>query len=194
MNAVTCQGSLGRGGAVDILSGVSGESLKVLVWLSAIATGLLLCFWRPSRVDLAALGSVLVFAVVNIAAGIYVLSHLGDSRWGSGAEERLDAPSLAGTPAIGQFLGPLDALLNGVVDGVNDFTDFRASLPVALEFLAAAGWALAVAVPLGLVALVVSYRDAQRRKADFARFSLQVQELSTELDEIKRHLGYPIRG
>ncbi|MDP9983826.1 hypothetical protein J2W14_003249 [Pseudarthrobacter oxydans] len=179
---------------MDILSGVSGDSLKVLVWLSAIATGLLLCFWRPSRVDLAALGSVLVFTVVNIAAGVYVLSHLGDSRWGGGAEERLDAPSLADTPVVGQFLGPLDVLLDGVVEGVNEFTDFRASLPVAVEFLAAAGWALAVAVPLGLLALVVSYRDAQRRKAESARFNLQVEQLSTELDEIKRHLGYPNRG
>ena len=112
----------------------------------------------------------------------------------AGAEERLDAPSLADTPVVGQFLGSLDALLVGVVDGVNEFTDFRASLPVAVDFLAAAGWALAVAVPLGLVALVVSYRDAQRRKAEFARFSLQVEELSTELDEIKRHVGYPNRG
>jgi len=179
---------------VDILSGVSGEWLKALTWLSAIAAGLLLGFWRPRRVHWAALGAVLVFAVANIAAGIYVLSHLGDSRWGGGAEERLDAPSLADTPVVGQFLGSLDTLLSGVVDGVNEFTDFRASLPVAVEFLAAAGWALPMAVPLGLVALVVSYRDAQRRKAEFARFSLQVEELSAELDGIKRHLGYPNRG
>ena len=179
---------------MDILSSVSGEWLKALTWLSALATGLLLCFWRPRRVHWAALGSVLAFAVANIAAGIYVLSHLGDSRWGGGAEERLDAPSLADTPVVGQFLGSLDALLDGVVDGVNEFNDFRASLPVAVDFLASAGWALAVAVPLGLVALVVGYRDAQRRGAEFARFRLQVERLSTELDEIKRHVGYSSRG
>lgn len=179
---------------MDILSGVSGEWLKALTWLPAIAAGLLLGFWRPRRVHWAALGSVLVFAVGNTAAGIYVLSHLGDSRWGGGAEERLEAPSLAGTPVVGQFLEPLEALLGGVVDGVNEFTDFRASLPVAVEYLAAAGWALAAAVPLGLAAIVVGYRDAQRRKADFARVSLRVEELSAELDGIKRHLGYPTRA
>ena len=179
---------------MDILSGVSAEWLKALTWLSAVAAGLLLCFWRPRRLHWAALGSVLVFAVANIAAGLYVLSHLLDSRWGGGAEERLAAPSLADTPVVGQFLGSLDTVLEGVVDGVNDFTDFRASLPVAMEYLAAAGWGLAVAVPLGLLALVVSYRDATRRKAAFARYSLQVDELSAELDEIKRHLGYPNRG
>jgi hypothetical protein len=91
-------------------------------------------------------------------------------------------------------LGDLDPVLNGVVDGVNEFIDFRAALPVAMEYLAAAGWALVVAVPLGLLALIASYREAQRRKADFARYSLRVEELSAELQEIKRHLGYPSAG
>lgn len=184
-----------RGGVVDILSGVSVEWLRALTWLSAIAGGLLLGFWRPRRLDAAALGSVLVFAVANIGAGIYVLSHLGDSRWGGGAEDRLGAaPKLADTPVVGQFLGSLDAAMSGVVDGVNEFIDFRASLPVAVEFLAAAGWALLVAVPLGILALMMSYREAQRRKAAFARYSRRVEELSAELDDIKRHLGYPTSG
>jgi hypothetical protein len=84
--------------------------------------------------------------------------------------------------------------MSGVVDGVNEFIDFRASLPVAVEFLAAAGWALLVAVPLGILALMMSYREAQRRKAAFARYSRRVEELSAELDDIKRHLGYPTSG
>jgi hypothetical protein len=179
---------------VDILSDVSSEWLRALTWLSAIAAGLLLCFWRPRRLSWAALGSVLVFAVANIGAGIYVLSHLGDSRWSSGAGDRLGAPSLGDTPVIGGFLGSLDSVLHGVVDGVNQFIDFRAALPVALEYLTAAGWALMVAVPLGLLALIASYREAQRRKAEFARYSLRVEELSAELQEIKRHLGYPSAG
>ena len=186
---------LGKGGVVDILSDVNSEWLRALTWLSAIAAGLLLCFWRPRRPDLGALGAVLVLAVANIGAGIYVLSHLGDSRWGGGAEDRLGAPpKMADTPVVGQFLGDLDAALGGVVDGVNEFIDFRASLPVAVEFLAAAGWALLVAVPLGILALIVSFRDAQRRKKEFARYSSRVEELSAELDEIKRHLGYPTAG
>jgi hypothetical protein len=177
---------------VDILSDVSSEWLRALTWLLAVAAGLLLCFWRPRRLSWAALGSVFVFAVANIGVGIYVLSHLGDSRWGGGAEDRLGAaPKLADTPVVGRFLGDLDAVLNGVVDGVNQFIDFRAALPVALEYLAAAGWALVAALPLGLLALIASYREAQRRKADFARYSLRVEELSAELQEIKRHLGYP---
>lgn len=185
---------LGKVGVVDILSGVSSEWLEALTWLSAIAAGLLLCFWRPRELHWAALGSALVYAVANIGAGIYVLSHLGDSRWGGGAADRLSAPSLADTPVVGQFLGSLDTVLSGVVDGVNEFIDFRAALPVALDYLSAAGWALVVALPLGILTLVVSCREAQRRKAALARYSLRVEELSDELDAIKRHLGYPQAG
>ena len=179
---------------MDILSDVSSEWLRALTWLSAIAAGLLLCFWRPRRLSWAALGSVLVFAVVNIGAGVYVLSHLGDSRWGGRAEDRLGVPSLGDTPVIGRFMGSLDPLLHGVVDNVNDFIDFRTALPVALEYLTAAGWALVAAAPLGILVLIASYREAQRRKADLARYSLRVEELSAELQELKRHLGYPSPG
>lgn len=179
---------------MDVLSGVSVDWLRALTWLSAIASGILLCFWWPRRAHLAALGSVVVLAVANLGAGIYVLSHLGDPRWSGGAEERLGDPSLSDTPVVGRFLESLDTLMSGVVDGVNEFIDFRAALPVALEFFAAAGLALFVSLPLAVLALIVSYREAQRRKAEFVRYKLQVEELRGELDEIKRHLGYANRS
>ena len=59
-------------------------------------------------------------------------------------------PSFSGTPVIGQFLGPLDSALNGVVGGVNEFLAFKQALPVALDFFASSGWALLVSFPLHL--------------------------------------------
>jgi hypothetical protein len=97
----------GRAVAVDILSGVSGDWLRSLTWISALVSGVLLWLWRPRRPHLAALGSANVFGVANIGAGIYVLSHLGDDRWGGGAEDRPGAPSLSDTPVVGQFWDPL---------------------------------------------------------------------------------------
>jgi hypothetical protein len=47
---------------------------------------------------------------------------------------------------------------------------------------------------LAVLALIVSYREAKRRKAEFVRYKLQVEELRGELDEIKRHLGYANRS
>lgn len=174
---------------VDILSGVNGEWLKNLTWIAAIVAGLLLALWRYLRPDLAALGAVLVFAAANIAAGVYVLFHLGDGRWGGDARERLVAPTLGGTPMIGQFLKPVDGLLSGLADGVNEFNDVQAALPVAAGFLASAGWAFAIAAPLCIVSLVVSFFVAQHRKAEFLRVTRQVQDLCAEVAELKRLVG-----
>jgi hypothetical protein len=139
------------------------------------------------------LGSVIVFMVASTGAGIYVLNHLGDSRWDSRAEERMNAPSLAETPVVGPYLKPLDALMSGVADRVNEFADFRAALPVAVDFFVAAGWALVISLPLALVSLMVSYAEAKRRQAEFVRHKLQLEEVTRELENIKRHLGYSDR-
>jgi len=79
-------------------------------------------------------------------------------------------------------------LMSGVVDGINQFKDFNAALPVALDFFTAAGWAAAVSLPLTVVALIVSYYESRRRKAEFVRYKLEVEELRSELDEVKQHL------
>ncbi|WP_417219565.1 hypothetical protein [Arthrobacter sp.] len=90
---------------------------------------------------------------------------------------------------MGQFLGGLDSALTGVVGGVNDFLAFKQTLPVALDFLAAAGWALLVAFPLALVAVGTSYRSARRRRADFKRYQSELELLRAELDEVKRQIA-----
>jgi hypothetical protein len=178
---------------VDVMSGVSLDWITALTWLTAIVTGLPLAFLRPRRLHVAALGSVIAFAVTSAGAGIYVLNHVGDPRWGSEAEDRISAPQLTEAPVIGSYMGPLDDAIRGVADSVNQFVEFQSALPVAMEFFVAAGWALALALPLGLAALIVSYAEAQRRKAEFLKYKLQVDELKGELEDIKRHVGYPAR-
>ena len=178
---------------MDILTGASLDWIKALTWLSAIATGLLLTFWRPRKLLLAALGSVIVYAITSAGAGIYVLNHVGDSRWSGKAEDRLGAPPLTETPVVGRYLGSLEDLVRGVAESVNQLMDFQAALPVALEFFAATGWAFAVSVPLALAALITGHVESKRRKAEFVQYKAQVDDLTVELEEIRRHLGYPAR-
>jgi hypothetical protein len=174
---------------VDLLSGISEEGLRTLPWAVALVFGLTMTVWRPHRFHWAALGSALLFVAVNVGAGIYVLYHYGDARWGGGGEPPLSAPSLSDAPVVGQFMGPLESFLSGVVGGVNDFLAFKRSLPVALEFFAAAGWALLIAVPLAMFAIAMSYAEARRRRAEFARYQLTVDRLKDEIEDIKRQLG-----
>jgi hypothetical protein len=177
---------------VDFLSGFNGEALTNLAWGTAIVAVVLLGVWRYPRFDLAALGAVFVFAVANTAAAVYVLFHLGETRWGGDAHEPLVAPSLAGIPMVGQFLEPVDGLLSGLADGVNEFNNVQAALPVAGGFLASAGWAFALAIPLCVVAMVVSFIAARRRRRAFERMTQQVQDLSAEVAELKRLVGEPV--
>lgn len=176
-------------GEVDILGGVNREWLAALTWLAALAAGAGVLVWRRRRADLAALAAVVVFMAANIGAGIYVLNHLADGRWGGDAQAKLAPPSLSGTPVVGQFLQPVEGAMAGMAGSLNDFIDFQAALPVALGFFAAAGWALAVSVPVALAAAAVQARRARRRKAEAAKWQDEVEKLRRELDAVKRHVG-----
>jgi hypothetical protein len=162
----------------------------MLTWLAALAAGALVLVWRRRRADLAVLTAVVVFMAANAGAGIYVLNHLADGRWGGDAQAKLVPPSLSGAPVVGQFLEPLDDAMAGMAGGVNDFIDFRAALPVALDFFAAAGWALAFSVPVALAAAAVQAGRARRRNAELAAWRTEVEQLRVELDAVKRHVGY----
>ncbi|GGH98296.1 hypothetical protein ACFFGR_00900 [Arthrobacter liuii] len=175
---------------MDILAGMNREWLAALTWMAALVAGAGSMVWRRRRADLAALAAVVVFMAANTGAGIYVLNHLADGRWGGDGQPKLAPPALSGTPVVGQFLEPLDGAMAGMAGGVNDFIDFRAALPVALDFFAAAGWATAISVPVALAAAAVQAGKARRRRAEAAAWQGEVEKLRAELDAVKRHVGY----
>lgn len=173
---------------MDLLGGMGLEELRISSWVAVTVFALVAGVWRPRRLHWTALGSVLLFAALNAGAGIYVLNHFGDSRWSAGGDAPLSAPSFSGTPVVGQYLEPLDAALNGVVGGVNEFLAFKQALPVALDFLAASGWALLLSFPLAILAASISYAEARRRRADFEKYRTTVDLLKDELEQVKRQL------
>ena len=172
---------------MDLLGGMSRDQLVIFSWVAATVFALAVGVWRPRRLHWTVLGAVLLFAALNAGAGIYVLNHVGDPRWSP--VEPLSAPSLSGTPMVGQFLGPLDSALNAVFDGMNAFLAFKQALPVALGFLGTSGWALLVSFPLGILATVVSYFMERRRKADFDKYRATVDQLKLELEQVKRQIS-----
>ena len=174
---------------MDLLAGISRDQLHIFAWIVPAAFALAAGLWRPRQFHWAALGAVLLFAALNAGAGVYVLNHFADSRWASGSEPPLNAPSFSGTPLIGQYLKPLDSALNNLVGGVNEFLAFKQALPTAMDFLAASGWALLLAFPIAVLAAIINFAAAKRRSADFARYSATVEELKEELDQIKRQIS-----
>ncbi|UKA55467.1 hypothetical protein LFT45_05965 [Arthrobacter sp. FW305-BF8] len=172
---------------MDPLSGLGRDELSIFSWVAAAVFALAAGVWRPRRLHWTVVGAVLLFAALNAGAGIYVLNHVGDPRWSP--REPLTAPSLSGTPMVGQFLGPLDSALTAVFDGMNEFLAFKQALPVALGFLGTSGWALLVSFPLGILAAVVSYFMERRRKADFDKYRATVDQLKLELEQVKRQIS-----
>lgn len=174
--------------SLDLLGGMSLDNLRIFPWIAAAVFALAAGLWRPRRLHWTAVGSVLLFAALNAGAGIYILNHFGDPRW-SGGEQPLSAPSFAGTPVVGQFLGPLDSALNGVVGGVNEFLAFKHALPIALDFLAVSGWGLLVSFPLAVLAAGISFAMARRRAAEFGKYRATVDRLEDELEQVKRQVS-----
>ncbi|MDQ0757275.1 hypothetical protein QFZ61_003262 [Arthrobacter sp. B3I4] len=174
---------------MDLLSGMSRDQLRLFAWVAAAVFAVAAGLWRPRRLHWTALGSVLLFAAINTAAGIYVLNHFTDPRWSVGAQPPLSTPSLAGTPIVGKYLGPLDSALSGVVGGVNDFFAFQHALPIALDFLTVSGWALLVSFPLAVLAAGINFAMARRRAAAFDKYRATVDQLQVELEQIKRQLS-----
>lgn len=174
---------------MDLLGGLGRDELRIYSWVAAIVFAFGAGVWRPRRLHWTALGSVLLFAALNAGAGIYVLNHFADSRWSAGGEPLLSAPSFSGTPLVGQFLGPLDSALNGVVGGVNEFLAFKQALPIALDFLAVSGWALLVSFPLAILAAGISFAVARRRAAEFDKYRATVDLLKDELEQVKRQIS-----
>lgn len=174
---------------MDPLSDMDSGQLHILSWavagVFALGAGLL----RPNKFHWTALSSVLLFAAINAGAGFYILKHFGDSRWSAGAEPPLSVPSLSETPMVGQFMGPLDAALNEVVGGMNEFTAFKQALPVAMDFFAVSGWALVIAFPLAILAAVISFIVARRRTALFDKYRVTVDQLKDELEQVKQQIS-----
>ena len=165
------------------------DDLRVFTWVAAAAFVLVAGLVRPSTLHWTALGAVLLFAALNAGAGIYVLNHFRDPRWSAGAEPPLTAPSFSETPVVGQFLDPLDDVMDGVVGGVNEFVAFKQALPIALDFLAASGWALLLSFPLVILAAGISYAMARRRTAEFQKYRATVDQLKSELEQVKRQIS-----
>lgn len=174
---------------MDLLGGIGRDELRVFPWIAAISFALIAGVWRPRGLQWTALGSVLLFAALNAGAGIYVLINSGDPRWSAGGEPPLSAPPLSGTPVVGQFLEPLESVLDEVVGGVNEFLAFKEALPVAMGFFASSGWALLVSFPLAVIAVGISYAAARRRAADFEKYRATVDRLADELAHLKLQMS-----
>lgn len=173
---------------MDLLRGLSREDLSVAIWVCAAVFAVAMGIWRRRQLQWVALSSVMLFAVLNAGAGIYVLRTVGDPRWAQEGTVPLSAASLSEIRVVGQYLEPIDSALQSMVGSVNSLVAFQQALPVALDFFTKSGWALLIAVPLMILVAVMSFRAARRRKRELNNYRATVDQLKIDLEQVKARL------
>jgi hypothetical protein len=168
---------------MDVLSGISVDTLKFLGFVIAglISIGVYFAFFK--KWQWALVGAVFTYLIWTTGIGLYVLLHVNDPRW-SGEETSLQAPAIADTPIIGQYMQPLNDFLNSTASSINDFVAFQHALPVAQEFFGLAGWALAILVPVVLFAVIYSRIQAAIESAQQKDKMKKMKAAIRELQEI----------
>lgn len=171
---------------MDVLSGISVETFKILVVAVALLVGVGVFFSFYKKWQWALFGAVMTYALATAGVGTYILLHINDPRWSVGKEPLVTAPSITNTPVIGQYLEPLNGFLNNTAASINELAAFRHALPLAQEFFALAGWALLALIPLGVIALFVSHlQDAH----ESLRQRQGLRRLERGLNDIRSQLG-----
>ena len=96
---------------MEILSDVTLETFRLLVWVAASIVGVLFLIGRrissPLQIASRAAGALLAgtvsFVAFNLAVVFYILSHLTDPRWSVGKDPKVDSPELS----AGAFFEPV---------------------------------------------------------------------------------------
>jgi hypothetical protein len=171
-----------------VLSGISVEWFKVIAAIGSLLIGVAVYFSFFKRWYWAIVAAVFTYMVFTAGIGVYVLMHITDPRWSVGRDPLLQAPSLGGTPVIGEMMRPLDDFLRDMATSVNELTSFRHALPVAQDFFALAGWSLLVLVPVAIMALAISRFKSATLFLRVERLATTVRELSAEVERLTQQI------
>ena len=175
---------------MEILSDVTLETFRLLVWVAASIVGVVFLIGRrissplqiASRAASALLAGTVSFVAFNLAVVFYILSHLTDPRWSVGKDPKVDSPELS----AGAFFEPVTNTLNDVLDNVtgslNNVIAIKNAFFTIPEFVFSAGWGLLLLIPVVITLRVLSW---------FAEKS-QVQQIdrnTRDLADIRSQLG-----
>lgn len=142
---------------MELLSGVSVDTFKMLTWIAApVIGGLFLIGGRASsplalaaRVISALLAATVSYAAANMAVVFYILAHLTDARWSVGKDPGIDSPDLSAGPTIFQpITDMLNDLLSTMTGSLNNVIAMKNAFLTIPGFVAAAAWAVLLLVPL----------------------------------------------
>ncbi|MDB5168432.1 MAG: hypothetical protein JWO55_690 [Candidatus Saccharibacteria bacterium] len=184
---------------MDVFSNINVEAFKMLVWVFALAVGVLV-FVSSERVGIfdkiiAVVKGVFAMAlsVAALAIGVvfYILSHATDSRWSVGKDATVESPQIPDNPFFGQVIDTLNSFMGSVTGSVNDLFAIKNAFVTTQDFFLLAGWAVLLVIPLFILLRILTWRKESREKRQMKRDRATLRRISTELEQMKRALGLP---
>ena len=175
---------------MEILSDVTLETFRLLVWVAASIVGVLFLIGRrissplqiASRAASALLAGTVSFVAFNLAVVFYILSHLTDPRWSVGKDPKVDSPELS----AGAFFEPVTNTLNDVLDNVtgslNNVIAIKNAFFTIPEFVFSAGWGLLLLIPVVITLRVLSWFTEKSQVQ-------QIDHNTRDLADIRSQLG-----
>jgi hypothetical protein len=174
--------------AMEMLSGVSVDTFKSLVWLAAFIVGGLFVIGSPvssplkitARAVSALLAATVSFAAANLAVVFYILAHLTDQRWSVGKDPKLDSPQLSAGPFFQPVTDTLNDILGSLTGSLNNVIGLKNAFLTMPDFIIAAGWAFLLLLPLVIAVRIIAWfiekeqvRQIDRNTRDLADIRAQ---------------------
>lgn len=175
---------------MEILSDVTVETFRILVWIAASIVGGLFLIGRrissppqiASRAVSALLAGTVSFIAFNLAVVFYILSHLTDPRWSAGKDPKIDSPELSAGAFFEPLTNTLNDILGNVTGSVNNVIAIKNAFFTIPEFIFSAGWGLVLLIPLVIALRVISWFIEKSQ-------AKQIDRNTRDLADIRSQLG-----
>lgn len=175
---------------MEVLSGVSVDTFKILVWIVALGIGVLFLVGgaasgplaRAARVVTGLLAAAASYAGANVAVVFYILANATDPRWSVGKDPGIDSPELSAGPILQPITDTLNGILSTLTGGLNNVIAMKNAFLTIPDFIAAAGWAALLLLPLVLAVRVLGWLLEKAQAKQIARNT-------SDLADIRAHLG-----
>lgn len=178
--------------AMEMLSDVSVDTLKNLVWLAAFIVGGLFVIGSPvssplkitARAVNALLAATLSFAAANLAVVFYILAHLIDPRWSVGKDPTLASPELSAGPIFQPVTDNLNDILGSLTGSLNNVIALKNAFLTMPDFIVAAGLAFLLLLPLVIIVRIIAWLIEKEQVR-------QIERNTRDLADIRAQFGLP---
>lgn len=175
---------------MEVLSDVTVETFRILVWISASIVGGLFLIGRrissPPQIASRAVGALLAgtvsFVAFNLAVVFYILSHLTDPRWSIGKDPKVVSPELSAGPFFEPITNTLNDILSNLTGGLNNVIAIKNAFYTIPDFIFSAGWGLLLLLPLVIALRVISWFIEKSQ-------AKQIDRNTRDLADIRSQLG-----